>query len=141
MSRDHRNLVAFQLADALAVKIYARTKSYPREELFGLTSQMRRAAVSVTANIVEGCARIGEREFSHALNMAFGSLRELGYFIDLSARLGYLTASEATALSAQYNEAARVLSGLLLSVQRFANKGKPSASSPWLKTQDPSLKT
>jgi len=74
--RDHRKLKAFELADGLVMAVYQATRSFPKDELFGLTSQLRRAAVSVAANIVEGCARDGEKEYLNFLNLAFGSLRE-----------------------------------------------------------------
>jgi four helix bundle protein len=99
MSRDHRKLRAFALADALVIEIYRATRNFPRDELFGLTSQMRRAAVSIAANIVEGCARKNEGEYLHFLNMAFGSLREVGYYIDLTQRLGMLPSEEGGPLS------------------------------------------
>ena len=84
MSRDHRKLRAFELVDGLVIEIYKATARFPREEQFGLTSQIRRAAVSSAANIVEGCAREGEKEYLHFLSIAFGSLREVGYFLNLS---------------------------------------------------------
>jgi four helix bundle protein len=118
VSRDHRKIRAFQLADELVVAVYRGTRSFPREELFGLTSQVRRASISVAANIVEGSARSGHREFIQFLNMAFGSLREVGYYIDLSVRLGYLSAEGDDQLRPLYDETARVLSGLLGSLTR-----------------------
>ena len=63
--RDHTKLRAFDLADELALAIYKETGSFPRKEMFGLTSQLRRAAVSVASNIVEGCARFSEAEYLH----------------------------------------------------------------------------
>ena len=66
--RDHTKLRAFELADQLAVCIYKETRSFPREEMFGLTSQLRRAAVSIASNIVEGSARFSEAEYLHFLN-------------------------------------------------------------------------
>jgi four helix bundle protein len=86
--------------------------------MFGLTSQMRRAAVSVPANIVEGCARDGLTEYLHFLNIAFGSLRELGYYLDLSHRLEYLSDSDHAGLHDRHAEASRVLSGLLRSLDK-----------------------
>ena len=88
--RDHNKLLAFQLADEVAVLIYQLTKKFPNDELFGITSQMRRAAVSVPSNIVEGCARESQNEYFRFLEIAFGSLRELHYQFDLSKKLGYL---------------------------------------------------
>ncbi|HEY3320532.1 MAG TPA: four helix bundle protein [Planctomycetota bacterium] len=117
MSRDHRKLRAFELADALVIEVYKMTRSFPKDELFGLTAQVRRAAVSVAANIVEGSARGSEKEYLQFLQIALGSLRETGYFIDLSARLGYIPRERAAELSAKYEETARVLSGLVRSLK------------------------
>ena len=64
--RDHNKLIAFKLADDLALLIYAITRKFPKEEIYGLTSQMRRAAVSVPSNIVEGCARESQTEYLRA---------------------------------------------------------------------------
>lgn len=116
--RDHRNLRAFQLADDLVLSIYEATKAFPREEMFGLTSQVRRASVSVAANIVEGCGRESDGEYSHFLNIAFGSLREVGYYIHLAHRLNYLSQEVAEALTSKSDEAARVLSGLMRALRR-----------------------
>ena len=115
--RDHRNLRAFQLADSLVIEIYKVTQGFPRQEQFGLTSQMRRAAVSVPANIVEGSAREGIGEYRHFLSIAFGSLREIGYFIDLAQRLGYLPANSPGKLCELQTEAAKTLSGLIRSLR------------------------
>lgn len=84
--RDHEKLHAFRLADDLAVLIYMLTTAFPREELYGLTAQMRRAAVSIPSNIVEGCARESRTEYLRFLEIAFGSLRELHYQFGLSKR-------------------------------------------------------
>jgi len=77
--RDHTKLRAFELADDLVVIIYKVTKGFPKEEMYGLTSQMRRAAISVASNIVEGCARESKIEYLRFLEIAFGSIRELHY--------------------------------------------------------------
>ena len=84
--RDHTKLRAFELGDEVAVLIYRVTVGFPREESYGLTSQMRRAAVSVPSNIVEGCARDSEAGYLRFLHIAFGSLRELHYQLSLSKR-------------------------------------------------------
>lgn len=117
MSRDHRKLKAFELADELVTAIYEVTRSFPKDEWFGLRAQMRRAATSVPANIVEGAARRNEAEYLHFLNIAFGSLRELGYYITLAARLGYIASDEHTErLVDRQAEAARVLAALMRSL-------------------------
>ena len=118
--QDHRKLKAFQLADELVMTVYKATRSFPKEELFGLTSQLRRAAVSVPGNIVEGCGRQSLKEYLNFLNIAFGSLREAGYYLHLAHRLEYLKAAESAELQRQYDECAKVLSGLIRSLRRKA---------------------
>jgi four helix bundle protein len=91
MSRDHRKLRVFEMADSLVVDIYSATKDFPREEWYGLQVQIRRAAVSTVTNIVEGSARRSGREYVNFLNIATGSATEVRYLIDLSCRLGFLS--------------------------------------------------
>jgi four helix bundle protein len=88
--RDHRKLSTFKLAHSLVILTYRETKRFPGHERYGLVSQMRRSAVSVSANIIEGCARFSEKEYARFLECALGSLRELSYYIQLSRDLGYL---------------------------------------------------
>ena len=88
--RDHRKLRAFELADALVLEVYAVTATFPREEMFGLTSQLRRGAVSIASNIVEGCTRSTSRDYLHFLVMAHGAARELHYQLTVAERLDYL---------------------------------------------------
>lgn len=113
MSRDHRKLTAFQLADGLVLAVYEVSRQFPNEERFGMTSQLRRAAVSVPADIVEGCARSTEADYLRFLSIALPSLRECGYLLSLAHRLGYLNDEKARSILARYEETARVLSGLL----------------------------
>lgn len=113
MVRDHTKLRAFELADDVVMLVYRVTAGFPKEELFGLTSQMRRAAVSVPSNIVEGCARDSEADYLRFLNIAFGSLRELHYQLNLSNRLGFLRNEDATLLQAKVVETEKVVNGLI----------------------------
>ena len=87
--RDYTRIEAWKLADDLTVKIYERTGSFPREELYGLTSQIRRSAFSVPANIAEGSSRETKRDYLHFLYIARGSLSESQYFIHLAGRLRF----------------------------------------------------
>jgi four helix bundle protein len=116
--RDYTKLRAFELADKLAIEIYRVTQSFPREEQFGLTSQMRRAAVSAASNIVEGCARHTEAEYLRFLDMAFGSVRELDYQISLASRLGFLKTPSSDEVAALAQETSKVLGGLIRSLRQ-----------------------
>jgi len=121
--RDHTRLRAFELADELVLAIYKATHHFPKEEIYGLTSQMRRAAVSVASNIVEGCARQSESEYLRFLEVAFGSLRELHYQFSLSQRLGYLAESDQMTCVALLDPMEKVLAALLRSLR---NPSRPS---------------
>ncbi len=116
--RDHRRLRAFELADALALEVYAATAAFPKAELFGLVSQMRRAAVSVPCNIVEGCARPSEPDFLRFLDIAYGSVRELEYHITLAHRLTFLSDEMNDSLSSRCVETGKVVYGLIHSLRR-----------------------
>jgi len=116
--RDPKKLRAFELADTLVVDVYKTTRKFPRDELYGLTSQIRRAAVSVPANIVEGCARSTEKEYLQFLNIAYGSLAEVGYLLELALKLGYLEEAPFRQLNDLYLEAARTLFGLVKSFSK-----------------------
>jgi four helix bundle protein len=111
--RDHTKLKVFDLADRLAIRVYKGTEAFPSAERYGLQSQVRRAAVSIAANIVEGCARSTQAEYSRFLEIAYGSARELQYEISLCGRLGYLDADNASCLYAECTSMARALNGLL----------------------------
>ena len=116
--RDHTKLRAFELADEVAVLVYRVTTGFPKEELYNLTSQLRRAAVSVPSNIVEGCARDSEADYLRFLYIAFGSLREVRYQLDLSNRLGFLSNEGASLTEPKIIETERVLSGLIRSFRK-----------------------
>ena len=119
--RDYTKIEAWRLADDLTVAIYEATRVFPKDELYGLTSQLRRAAYSVPANIVEGSARGTKRDYLHFLYMARGSLAETRYFIHLSHRLEYLSDEAYRALAKRADRAAACLQGLINSVEKEAN--------------------
>ena len=115
--RDHTKLRAFELADDLAVLVYRVTARFPREELYGLISQMRRAAISIPSNIVEGCARDSQADYLRFLYIAFGSLRELHYQLSLSKRLGFLSNEDLSLIEPKIVETEKVLNGLIRSLR------------------------
>ncbi len=88
--KPHRNLVAWQVGMELVLTVYKFTKAFPKDEVYGLTSEIRRAAVSVPSNIAEGAAGRTTDQFSYFLSNAIGSLNELDTQLDLAFRLGYL---------------------------------------------------
>ena len=116
--RNYRNLKAFELADELVLMVYKATKAFPKDELFGLTSQLRRAAVSVPSNIVEGAAKDTEVEFLRFLDIAYGSASELDYQISLANRLGYMQEAVYNELRTKSTETAKVLNGLIRSLRK-----------------------
>jgi len=120
--RDYTKIKAWQLADDLAVSVYERTRSFPREEVYGLTSQLRRASYSVPANIVEGASRESKKDYLHFLYIARGSLSEAQYFVHLARRLKYLSGEDADTLHGQTRLAFGCLHGLIGSVEKEAGK-------------------
>jgi four helix bundle protein len=115
--RDHTKLRAFELADELALLIYKLTNRFPREEVYGLTSQMRRAAVSIPSNIVEGCARESQSEYLRFLEIAFGSLRELHYQYGLAKRLGFMKENKFMNCETKMLETQKVIGALIRSMR------------------------
>ena len=115
--RDYRRLKAWELADDLTVAVYELTKGFPNREMYGLTSQVRRSASSVPANIAEGSGRNSDRDFLHFLYIARGSLTETQYFLHLATRLRYLTNAEAATIEAQARESFGCLQGLITKVE------------------------
>src|SRR3990167_9314967 len=104
-----RSLDLYKKADLLVLCIYRVTKKFPRDEIFGLTSQMRRASVSVVANIVEGYGRRTANDKSQFYYIARGSLHEVEYYIDLALDLGYITEKDYEELQNLRNDVGRLL--------------------------------
>ena len=120
MSRDHTKLKVFGMADDLVVTIYRATSGFPREERYGLAAQMRRAAVSVPTNIVEGSTRRSTRDYVHFLVIALGSASEVQYLVSLSHRLEFLSKLDRDDLDARYATLVRSLQRLVDSLQERA---------------------
>jgi four helix bundle protein len=108
------------MADEVALLVYQVTAGFPREEIYGLTSQIKRAAVSVPSNIVEGCARDSQADYLRFLRMAFGSLRELHYQLDLSKRLEFLRNQDWSLIEPNIVETEKVLNGLIRALRNDA---------------------
>jgi four helix bundle protein len=117
MSGSFRDLLAWQKAIELVSEIYSCTRGFPREEQFGLTNQLRRAAVSVPSNIAEGKGRSTDKDFSLFLHHARGSLREIETQLIIAHRLAYLSEETSGKLIAQAGEPARILNGLIRSIR------------------------
>ena len=110
--QDFRKLKVWQRAHRLTLALYRATKGFPKEELYGLTSQIRRAACSVCANMAEGCGRKGDRELGRFLYIALGSASELEYHLLLAGDLGHLEHSVYAHLNREVVEVKRMVSGL-----------------------------
>jgi four helix bundle protein len=110
--RNYSELIAWQKAMDLVEEIYAATKQLPKEELYGLTSQIRRAAVSVPSNIAEGQGRKSTNEFLHHLSIAYGSLREVETQVLIAGRLHYLRREDINQLLSLSSEVGRLINGL-----------------------------
>ena len=114
--RSYRELVVWQKAIALVIDTYSITNDFPRDEIYGLTSQLRRSAVSVPSNIAEGQGRATKGEFIQFLCHARGSLFELETQIVIANALGYITPEAEERVTVQITEVARILNGLLTSL-------------------------
>jgi four helix bundle protein len=115
--QDYRKLNVWKKSHLLAKAIYKATDGFPKAETFGLTSQIRRACVSIPANIAEGCGRGGGAELGRFLQIASGSASELEYLILLTHELNYLQLEDGKNLNSQVNEVKRMLSVLLKKIK------------------------
>lgn len=117
--KTYNDLLVWKKAHETAIAVYKLTKKFPKDELFGLTSQMRRAAVSVAANIVEGFSRHGLQDRLHFYNIAKASLEEVKYHLFLSRDLEYITNSDYEKTVLKYEETGKMLAGWIKSQKKF----------------------
>ncbi|HEV8525400.1 MAG TPA: four helix bundle protein [Terriglobales bacterium] len=114
--QSYRDLIVWQKAIELVAEVYKSTQSFPKDEAYGLTAQLRRAAVSIPSNIAEGQGRLSTGEFKQFLGNARGSLYEVQTQITISEKLQYLSGAEAKRILDMSVEVARILNGLLASL-------------------------
>lgn len=111
--KTHKDLEVWKQAIAFVTQLYQQTNSFPKEEIYGLTNQMRRAAVSIPSNIAEGAARNSNKEYIQFLYIALGSLAELETQLIIAVNLEYINSTEFNALKIQLDEIGKMLNGLI----------------------------
>jgi four helix bundle protein len=129
MEKPHQKLLCWQKSVDLTVLLYKLTGAFPREEIYGLTSQIRRAAVSAPANISEGAADRSRDEFKNYLRIAIGSLNELGTLLEISRRVGYLDPKDFVAAQKLLDECLALTFGLRKSLNSSAHRSPLTAHS------------
>lgn len=118
-----KNLIVYQKAKELVKQVYALLKQFPDDERFALCGQMRRAAISVPSNIVEGMARLSTKDQSHFLNIAYGSLMELYAQLDIAHDLGYLSENEFIKIETQIDEIDKMIVALSFIRKQTSSNG------------------
>ena len=136
MSESYRDLRVWQRAMDLVVSVYAETQSLPKEELYGLVSQMRRAAVSIPSNIAEGKGRLTDRDRAHFFYQARGSLLELETQVLIARRLEYIPEQRAEILIERSTELARMLNSLIQSIRPTEKTRHPTSTHPYTLDRD-----
>jgi four helix bundle protein len=121
-NRGYEDLTVWQKAIDLAEHIYRVTKTFPKEEIYGLTAQIRRCCVSISSNIAEGSARNSEKEFKQFLAIASGSCAELKTQLIIAERVGFIKKPDVSAIVLQTSEIERMLSGLVKSLNLLATR-------------------
>lgn len=123
MEKPHKQLDVWKLSMNLATQAYQETRAFPKEEAYGLTAQIRRAAVSIPSNIAEGAGRQTKREFANYLHIAQGSLSELDTLLELAVTVGYLPRDRWRSLDQRMERVDKMLSGLIRHQKRESGKG------------------
>jgi len=122
MGGTYRDLRAWQNAMELTLKIYRASTRFPRDELYGLTSQLRRAAVSVASNIAEGKGRSSDKELLQFLSRARGSVYELQTQLEVAKSLGYLSRDDGVAMGEQADDFGRMLNGMITKIRQAVSE-------------------
>lgn len=115
--RDYKKYLVWQKSHQLTLEIYRLTRSFPKEEMFALTSQMKRSSSSIPTNIAEGCGRSSDKDFCRFLYISYGSANELEYQIILSIDLQFINSEDGENLLSQIEEIKKMLNGLIMKVR------------------------
>jgi four helix bundle protein len=118
VKRAHKNLDVWKEAVSLATLVYRITEGFPKSEIYGITSQMRRAAVSIPSNIAEGAARFSVKEFLQFLSIAGGSLSELDTQVEIARQLTFIINDDLLKVESQIQSVSRLLAGLISNVRK-----------------------
>jgi len=129
--KDFRQLVVWEKAHVFTKDIYNSLSNFPKDEIYGLTSQLKRATISIPTNIAEGCGRGSDADFKRFIHIAFGSASEVEYLIFLSYELSFIDQENYTRLNNQINEIKKMLAGLINKLK--ANSSEQIAHSNQLK--------
>ena len=121
--KDYKKFLVWQKSHQLTLDVYTQVRSFPKEEMFGLISQMKRAASSIPMNIAEGCGRNSDKDFARFLVISFGSANELEYQIILSSDLNFINFQEGQKLLAQTEEVKKMLNGLITKIYNTTAEG------------------
>lgn len=120
-TKTFKELIVWQKAHAFVLKVYSFSESFPKSELYGLTSQFRRAAVSIAANIAEGYAKKSPADKLRFFNISQGSSEECSYYVILSKDLGYITEAQSVALDDLLTETSKLLQSYISRIQSSKN--------------------
>jgi four helix bundle protein len=120
--KNFKDLIVWRRAHELVLALYKTTQSFPKEELYTLTSQLRRAGISIPTNLAEGCGRWTDADFARFVQIAFGSAQEVEYLLLLSFDLGYYPLSDFRTLDSKVNEVKGMLLGLIKTLRQKKRK-------------------
>jgi four helix bundle protein len=120
--KNFKDLIVWRRAHELVLALYKTTQSFPKEELYTLTSQLRRAGISIPTNLAEGCGRWPDADFARFVQIAFGSAQEVEYLLLLSFDLGYYPLSDFRTLDSKVNEVKGMLLGLIKTLRQKKRK-------------------